>query len=239
MANCPGPRLLPEGFLTPALRPVRTGSNRPTSGTSREQSVAAWAATSAMGQLRPHDWRRYGLGSNAALNQIEISPATRTTFIPDIQGSMQATLASATGTLAKAGYLPFGQSAASTGTFRYTGQRIDPETGLYYYRARMYAPRPNWPASSAASRPTPAATSRPAQPHTRSGYRSQRASWLASRSTASPPACRPVSSSRPRTGPRSSSSLSRSRSRSQRRSGRGEGGHLSFAARIAAAISRR
>ncbi|MDR6872188.1 RHS repeat-associated protein [Bosea sp. BE125] len=85
-------------------------------------------------------WYAYGLGSNEALNQIEVSPATRTSFIPDIQGSVQATLASATGTLAKTGYLPFGQSAASTGTFRYTGQRIDTETGLYYYRARMYAP---------------------------------------------------------------------------------------------------
>ncbi|SFJ52107.1 RHS repeat-associated core domain-containing protein [Bosea sp. OK403] len=85
-------------------------------------------------------WYAYGLGSNEALNQIEVPSATRTSFIPDIQGSVQATLASATGTLAKAGYLPFGQSAASTGTFRYTGQRIDPETGLYYYRARMYAP---------------------------------------------------------------------------------------------------
>ncbi|CAN7656590.1 RHS repeat-associated core domain-containing protein [Bosea sp. LjRoot9] len=85
-------------------------------------------------------WYAYGLGSNEALNQIEVSPATRTSFIPDIQGSVQATLASVTGTLAKGGYLPFGQSAASTGSFRYTGQRIDPETGLYYYRARMYAP---------------------------------------------------------------------------------------------------
>ncbi|MBN9064178.1 MAG: RHS repeat-associated core domain-containing protein, partial [Rhizobiales bacterium] len=35
----------------------------------------------------------------------------------------------------------FGQSATVTGTFRYTGQRIDAETGgLYYYRARMYSP---------------------------------------------------------------------------------------------------
>ncbi|MDR6872191.1 RHS repeat-associated protein [Bosea sp. BE125] len=85
-------------------------------------------------------WYAYGLGSNEALNQIEVSPSARTSFIPDIQGSVQATLTSVTGTLAKAGYLPFGQSAASTGTFRYTGQRVDPETGLYYYRARMYAP---------------------------------------------------------------------------------------------------
>ena len=45
------------------------------------------------------------------------------------------------GTLTKAAYLAYGESASSAGTFRYTGQRIDPETnGLYYYRARMYMP---------------------------------------------------------------------------------------------------
>ena len=39
------------------------------------------------------------------------------------------------------GYLPFGASATITGSFRYTGGRIDPETaGLYYLRARMYSP---------------------------------------------------------------------------------------------------
>ncbi|MBN9063706.1 MAG: hypothetical protein BGP06_04610 [Rhizobiales bacterium 65-9] len=87
-------------------------------------------------------WYAYGLGPNEALNQIDLSPATRATFIPDIQGSFQGTLDSATGTLTKAGYQPFGQSASTTGTFRYTGQRIDAETGgLYYYRARMYSPR--------------------------------------------------------------------------------------------------
>jgi RHS repeat-associated protein len=38
--------------------------------------------------------------------------------------------------------LPYGKSAGAsiTGTFGYTGQRIDAESGLYYYRARMYHP---------------------------------------------------------------------------------------------------
>jgi RHS repeat-associated protein len=42
----------------------------------------------------------------------------------------------------KRGYRPFGESVSTTGSFAYTGQRIDPETsGLYYYRARMYSPK--------------------------------------------------------------------------------------------------
>jgi RHS repeat-associated protein len=84
-------------------------------------------------------WYAYGLGPNEALNQMNVSAGTRETFIPDIQGSMVATLDSGTGTPTKQGYLPYGENPGATGTFAYTGQRIDPETGLYYYRARMYA----------------------------------------------------------------------------------------------------
>ena len=61
-------------------------------------------------------------------------------FVPDLQGSIIASLNSGAGALTKTGYLPYGGSASSAGTFRYTGQRIDAETGLYYYRARMYSP---------------------------------------------------------------------------------------------------
>ena len=40
------------------------------------------------------------------------------------------------------GYGPFGETPITTGIpFRYTGRRLDPETGLYFYRARMYSPR--------------------------------------------------------------------------------------------------
>jgi RHS repeat-associated protein len=62
-------------------------------------------------------------------------------LIPDIQGSIIATLDSATASLVKAGYLPYGKSASPPSAFGYTGQRIDPETnGLYYYRTRHYSP---------------------------------------------------------------------------------------------------
>ncbi len=82
----------------------------------------------------------YGNGIDEALNQVELS-GDRQTLIPDIQGSTIASLGSVSGTLTKTGYRAFGQSASTTGSFRYTGRRIDAETnGLYYYRARMYSP---------------------------------------------------------------------------------------------------
>ena len=40
-------------------------------------------------------------------------------------------------------YSPYGlsgQEGTSGNPFRYTGRRLDPETGLYYYRARYYSP---------------------------------------------------------------------------------------------------
>ena len=53
-----------------------------------------------------------------------------------------ATIDAASGAVATAGFLPYGESASAGGSFRYTGRRIDPETdGHYYYRALMYAPR--------------------------------------------------------------------------------------------------
>jgi len=86
-------------------------------------------------------WFAYGLGSNDVLNQMNVAAATRATFIPDIQGSVIASLDSSSGALSKTGYLPYGKSAGASGPFGYTGQRIDPETnGLYYYRARHYSP---------------------------------------------------------------------------------------------------
>jgi RHS repeat-associated protein len=85
-------------------------------------------------------WYAYGGGSNEVLNRIDIGNTTRQTLIPDIQGSFIGTLDSS-GTLTKRAYRPFGESVSTTGSFAYTGQRIDPETnGLYYYRARMYSP---------------------------------------------------------------------------------------------------
>jgi RHS repeat-associated protein len=86
-------------------------------------------------------WYAYGLGSNDVLNQMNVAAATRATLVPDIQGSVIASLDSSSGALGKIGYLPYGKSASAPGSFGYTAQRIDPETnGLYYYRARHYSP---------------------------------------------------------------------------------------------------
>jgi len=85
-------------------------------------------------------WYAYGLGANDVLSQMNVPGATRTTLVPDLQGSVIASLDSNSGALTKVGYLPYGKSAG-TGPFGYTGQRVDVEVGgLYYYRARHYSP---------------------------------------------------------------------------------------------------
>jgi RHS repeat-associated protein len=72
---------------------------------------------------------------------MNVASGTRATLIPDVQGSFIGALDASAGTLTKYGYQTYGESGTTGGSFRYTGQRIDPETnGLYYYRARMYAP---------------------------------------------------------------------------------------------------
>jgi RHS repeat-associated protein len=84
-------------------------------------------------------WYAYGLGSNDVLSQVTLG-GSRATMVPDIQGSVLATLDSGTGAFTKQNYLPYGKSASTSiaGTFGFTAQRIDAESGLYYYRARMY-----------------------------------------------------------------------------------------------------
>ncbi len=85
----------------------------------------------------------YAFGSNPPyeLNQTNVVAGTRAALIPDIQGSVIASLDSGSGTFGKIGYLPYGKSAGVAAPFGYTAQRIDPETnGLYYYRARHYSP---------------------------------------------------------------------------------------------------
>ncbi len=72
---------------------------------------------------------------------MNVASGTRATLIPDVQGSFIGALDASSGALTKYGYQSYGESGTTGGSFRYTGQRIDPETnGLYYYRARMYAP---------------------------------------------------------------------------------------------------
>lgn len=101
------------------------------------------------GPHTPNIWYAYGLGSNDVLSQMNVAAGTRETMIPDVHGSIQATLDSSTGAATKAGYQAYGENPSRTsGTFAYTAQRFDPETasspaepnGLYDYRAREYSP---------------------------------------------------------------------------------------------------
>jgi RHS repeat-associated protein len=86
-------------------------------------------------------WYAFGSGLNDALSQANVAANTRTTFIPDVQGSIIGTLDSSSGAIAKTGYQSFGESGSTSGRFQYTGARIDAETnGLYDFRARMYSP---------------------------------------------------------------------------------------------------
>jgi YD repeat-containing protein len=56
-------------------------------------------------------WYAYGLGANNVLNQSNIAAGTRSTLVPDIQGSIIATLDSGTATLTKASYRPMARAA--------------------------------------------------------------------------------------------------------------------------------
>lgn len=86
-------------------------------------------------------WYAYGLGANDVVNQSNVAAGTRAALIPDIHGSVIASIDSTSGSLSQIGYLPYGKSASTPSAFGYTGQRSDPETGgLYYYRARHYSP---------------------------------------------------------------------------------------------------
>jgi RHS repeat-associated protein len=79
-------------------------------------------ATGALGH-----WYTYGPGLDDQLNAMNLQGGTRQTLIPDIQGTVMATLDSSSGTLSKANTLPYGENPGAT-------------SGLYYYRARMYSP---------------------------------------------------------------------------------------------------
>jgi hypothetical protein len=67
-------------------------------------------------------WYAYGLGSNDVLSQMNVAASTRATFIPDIQGSVIASVDSSSGTISKIGYLPYGASNSTPTAFGYTGQ---------------------------------------------------------------------------------------------------------------------
>jgi RHS repeat-associated protein len=85
-------------------------------------------------------WYAYGLGSNDVLGQMNVPANTRVGMIPDIQGSVIGTVDGGTGAITSFAYRPYGSSTTTPAQFGYTGQRVDAESGLYYYRARHYSP---------------------------------------------------------------------------------------------------
>ena len=66
---------------------------------------------------------------------------THSYFHANRQGSIVA-MSADNGTMSEGLYTydAYGNGAPTTGVpFKYTGRRLDPETGLYYYRARYYS----------------------------------------------------------------------------------------------------
>jgi RHS repeat-associated protein len=82
----------------------------------------------------------YGLGLDEPLATVDAA-ANHTFHLTDALGSVVA-LANASGQLTeKHGYFAYGLASSTAGTaFQFAGRRVDPETGLYYLRARYYSP---------------------------------------------------------------------------------------------------
>jgi|GEM_PF-273034 len=83
----------------------------------------------------------YGPGLDEPL--IQVSSSYVPTFLHhDRMGSIVAVSNASGAVINKNTYGPFGEPGASSGTsFGFTGQRFDPETGLYYYKNRYYSPK--------------------------------------------------------------------------------------------------
>jgi RHS repeat-associated protein len=89
--------------------------------------------------------RRYIPGPGTDQSIAMVTPAgaghTRSYFHVNRQGSTVA-MSNDAGVMAEGPYTydAYGQGPTSAGVpFKYTGRRVDPETGLYYYRARYYS----------------------------------------------------------------------------------------------------
>src|SRR5262249_21009463 len=84
-------------------------------------------------------WYAYGLGPNDVVGQMNVPANTRLSLVPDLQCSVIGQQDAGTGVLTSFAYWPYGAAATAPAQFGYTGQRVDGETTLYYYRARMYS----------------------------------------------------------------------------------------------------
>jgi RHS repeat-associated protein len=88
--------------------------------------------------------RRYITGPKVddRIARVDAS-GTKTYYHVNHQGSVIATTDAAGTVGQRMSYDEYGNLSSGSGVgepFRYTGRRFDPETGLYYYRARYYAP---------------------------------------------------------------------------------------------------
>jgi RHS repeat-associated protein len=82
----------------------------------------------------------YGPGLDEPLMQVT-SAGILTFYHADHQGSIIAVSNSSGAVANKNTYGPFGEGTPGAGTsFGFTGQRYDPETGLYYFKRRYYNP---------------------------------------------------------------------------------------------------
>ncbi|MGF1628172.1 MAG: RHS repeat-associated core domain-containing protein [Kiloniellaceae bacterium] len=84
----------------------------------------------------------YGPGLDEPVTTIDASSGTKAYNHQDGLGSVIALSDGAAGSVTDTyAYSPYGQSATLAGSaFRFTGRRLDAESGLYYYRARYYSP---------------------------------------------------------------------------------------------------
>jgi RHS repeat-associated protein len=86
-------------------------------------------------------WHVSGLGLDYIVSEEKPASGVRSSLVPDIQGSIIASVDSASGNLTKYGYRPFGLSPASGTPFGYTGAWFDQDSNLVNLRARVYSPQ--------------------------------------------------------------------------------------------------
>ncbi len=104
------------------------------------QEIAEYSA--AGGVLRRYVYGR-GIDEAVVIYDGPLSTSPKYWYHLDRQGSTVSLTNSAGGIAGRFSYSPFGEPGLEDGfmgnPIRYTGRRLDEETGLYYYRARYYS----------------------------------------------------------------------------------------------------
>jgi YD repeat-containing protein len=102
-----------------------------------DEEIADYSGTTVLRRYVP------GPGTDMPIAMVTPgAPATRAYFHTNRQGSTVA-MSNDAGAIGEGPYTydAYGNGPPATGMpFKYTGRRLDPETGLYYYRARYYSP---------------------------------------------------------------------------------------------------